>query len=159
MVKPFYQPRPEQVDPETETDNQDRDVERPEEMSDLPDLPRRNPDRGKQLPGRFRQNIADVTVYSGDRIEWKSKKHRNTLKTQEKQNKVKSLIPRRKEIDGLLEKGAFEFVNESEILKGMRIFGSQFVDEVKNSVTAKAFEKSRLVIQAYNDQGKAAILT
>ena len=72
-VKPFYQPKPEQddpdidpdADPNVKPDNQDQDVENPEESSDLPDPPRRNPDRGRQPPGRFRQNVADVTVYLG----------------------------------------------------------------------------------------------
>jgi len=66
---------------------------------------------------------------------------------------------RQKEINGLLEKGAFEFVNASEVPKGTRIFGSRFVNEVKNPGTDKAYEKSHLVIQAYNDWGKDLILT
>ena len=66
---------------------------------------------------------------------------------------------RQKEINGLLEKGAFEFVNASEIPKDSRVFGSRFVDEIKNPGTDKAYEKSRLVIQAYNDQKKDLVLT
>jgi hypothetical protein len=66
---------------------------------------------------------------------------------------------RRKEINGLLEKGVFETVNISDVPEGVRIFNSRFVDEVKNAGTDKAFEKSRLVVQAYNDQGKDLILT
>ena len=41
----------------------------------------------------------------------------------------------------------------------MRIFNSRFVDEIKNEGTAMAFEKSRLVVQAYNNHGKEEILT
>lgn len=41
----------------------------------------------------------------------------------------------------------------------MRIFNSRFIDEIKNEETATAFEKSRLVIQAYNDHDKEEILT
>ena len=33
------------------------------------------------------------------------------------------------------------------------------MDEIKNPGTDKAFEKSRLVVQAYNDQGKELVLT
>ena len=66
---------------------------------------------------------------------------------------------RRNEINGLLEKSAFEVVVISDILIGMRIFNSRFVDEIKNKGTATAFEKSRLVVQAYNDHGKEEILT
>ena len=45
------------------------------------------------------------------------------------------------------------------IPKGVRLFNSRFVDEVKHKGTDKAFEKSRLVVQAYNDQGKELVLT
>jgi hypothetical protein len=53
---------------------------------------------------------------------------------------------REKEINGLYEKEAFEFVNVSKIPKGTRIFGSHFVDKIKHPGTDKAYEKSRLVI-------------
>ena len=64
---------------------------------------------------------------------------------------------RQLEVLGLLEKGVFEVVYD--VLKGVRIFNSRFVDEVKNKGTEKAFMKSRLVIQAYNDEEKHIILT
>jgi len=44
----------------------------------------------------------------------------------------------------LLEKGVFKVAND--VLKGVRIFNSKFVDKVKNKGTKKAFTKSRLVI-------------
>jgi hypothetical protein len=66
---------------------------------------------------------------------------------------------RTKEINGLLEKGVFEIINISAVPKGVRIFGSRFVDELKNPGTEQAFEKSRLVVQAYNDQEKELVLT
>jgi len=66
---------------------------------------------------------------------------------------------RHKEINGLLEKGVFEIINMADIPKGTRIFNSRFVDEIKNKGTDKAFEKSRLVVQAYNDYGKDLVLT
>jgi hypothetical protein len=47
----------------------------------------------------------------------------------------------------------------NDVLKGVCIFNSRFVDEVKNKGTEKAFTKSRLVIQAYNDDEKRLILT
>ena len=59
----------------------------------------------------------------------------------------------------MLEKGVFEVVDTASIPKGTRIFNSRFVDEVKNAGTEKAFEKSRLVVQAYNDLEKEAVLT
>ena len=66
---------------------------------------------------------------------------------------------RRKEINGLLERGVFAIVNEADIPQDIRIFNSRFVDEIKNSGTNEAYEKSRLVVQAYDDQNKSMILT
>ena len=66
---------------------------------------------------------------------------------------------RRSEITGLLEKGVFEVVDAASIPPGTRIFNSRFVDQVKNEGTDRAFEKSRLVVQAYNDLDKRAVLT
>lgn len=57
---------------------------------------------------------------------------------------------RHKEMKGLIEKNVFKLVNEKEA-KGHRIYGSRFVDEVKHEGTPDAYEKSRLVVQAFND--------
>jgi hypothetical protein len=51
---------------------------------------------------------------------------------------------RQLEVLGLLGKGVFEVAND--VPKGVRIFNSKFVDEVKNKGTKKAFTKSRLVV-------------
>ena len=66
---------------------------------------------------------------------------------------------RQKEVAGLLEKNVFIVVNRKDIPDDARIFNSRFVDEVKNAGTDKAFEKSRLVVQAYNDVNKGLVLT
>jgi hypothetical protein len=66
---------------------------------------------------------------------------------------------RQSEVAGLLEKGVFEVVDPETIPKGVRLFNSRFVDEVKNQGTDQAFEKSRLVVQAYNDLEKDIVLT
>jgi hypothetical protein len=44
------------------------------------------------------------------------------------------------------------------VLDGVCIFNSRFVDEVKNKGTTKEFIKSRLVVQAYNDDEKRLVL-
>ncbi|KAI0991501.1 hypothetical protein K3495_g16686 [Podosphaera aphanis] len=63
-------------------------------------------------------------------------------------------------MDGLLAKGVYKLVcQDDEELRGQRIFGSRIVDEIKGKETAVPYEKSRLVIQAYNDYGKNEILT
>lgn len=57
---------------------------------------------------------------------------------------------RQKEIDGLFERGVFSISDKSKA-EGLRIYGSRFVDHVKNEGTPSAFEKSRLVVQGFND--------
>ena len=66
---------------------------------------------------------------------------------------------RQLEVTGLIEKGVFEVANEADVPQGTRIFNARFVDEVKNKGTDKAIEKSRLVVQAYHDEGKRLVLT
>ena len=56
-----------------------------------------------------------------------------------------------KEINELLEKGVFVAIIEKDVLQGICIFNSRFVDKIKYPSTNKAFEKSRLVVQAYNN--------
>jgi hypothetical protein len=65
-----------------------------------------------------------------------------------------------KEIKGLIARGVFKFVqyNPSQHT-GVRIFNSQLVNKVKGKATDMPFEKSRLVVQAYNNKGKEMILT
>lgn len=72
---------------------------------------------------------------------------------------VKYKDSRKKEIEGLTEKGVFEVVPILDVPPGTRIFRSRFVDEVKNEGTSTEFSKSRLVIQAYNDAEKTTVLT
>ena len=45
------------------------------------------------------------------------------------------------------------------MLKGVRHFNLQFINKIKNKGTNKAFKKSRLVIQAYNNLEKELVLT
>jgi hypothetical protein len=66
-------------------------------------------------------------------------------------------LSRQKEVDGLLKKGVFEIVKQAP--QGVRLFNSRFVDDIKDKDTPTAYEKSRLVVQAYNDYGKLDILT
>ena len=66
---------------------------------------------------------------------------------------------KQKEISELLKKKIFKLVNHAEIPSNARIFNARFVDEIKNADTEKAFEKSRLVMQTYNDQIKNLVLT
>ena len=63
------------------------------------------------------------------------------------------------EVNDLIGRGVFVFeLFEEEKYGGIRIFKSRMVHEVKGKETIP-YEKSRLVIQGYNDQGKEDILT
>ncbi|EED20782.1 conserved hypothetical protein [Talaromyces stipitatus ATCC 10500] len=63
------------------------------------------------------------------------------------------------EIDGLIASGTFKIMHHDDLdLRGVRIFNSRLVNEIKGK-NEKPYEKSRLVIQGYNDAGKTGILT
>ncbi len=66
---------------------------------------------------------------------------------------------RQQKIADLLEKGVFLPVNRAEMLSDVRIFSCRFVNEIKHSDTNKAFEKSRLIVQAFRNQNKTLVLT
>ena len=66
---------------------------------------------------------------------------------------------RLKKIMKLLEKKMFEIVHHKNVFTNVRIFNFQFVDEIKHSDIDKTFEKSRLIIQTYNDMKKNLVLT
>ena len=66
---------------------------------------------------------------------------------------------RQKEVTGLLEKGVFKAVTFEDVPRNTRIFNSRFVDKIKNPGTEKIYEKSWLIVQAYNDPEKDLILT
>ena len=53
---------------------------------------------------------------------------------------------RRKEINGLLEKGVFVVIMERDVPQGVCIFNLYFVDEIKYPSTDKAFKKLKLII-------------
>ena len=66
---------------------------------------------------------------------------------------------RKKKMIELIEKRIFIFVNKKKMSENMRIFNSRFVNEVKNVDTDSTFEKSRLIVQTYNDSTKHLVLT
>ncbi|EGY23394.1 uncharacterized protein VDAG_04832 [Verticillium dahliae VdLs.17] len=66
----------------------------------------------------------------------------------------------KEEIDSLIGRGVFEFTQfDPARHAGVRIFKSRIVNEVKGKATGTPYEKSRLVIQGYADDGKEVILT
>jgi hypothetical protein len=119
----------------------------PDQAEESPQTEEAWPQRTKRLPARFRQSPTDVTIFIQD----------------DTADLTSPLPPfmtsRRKELNGLLESGVFEVVNITDIPQGIRIFNSRFVNEIKNPGTTSAFEKSRLVVQAYKDTEKDIVLT
>lgn len=63
-----------------------------------------------------------------------------------------------KKINSLLKKMLFKVDSILKVPKIIRIFNSHVIDKIKNIRTLNAFEKSRLVVQVYNDYSKMAIL-
>jgi hypothetical protein len=139
VVKPFSDDQDDQPKESHSQSGQETDADDPPQKSaDGEQVPRRNPTRPRRLPNRYAS--ADVAVYIS--------------------NVYKSFTEsRRQELNGLLERGVFEIVDEKTLPEESRVFRSRFVDTVKNEGTAKAYEKSRLVVQAYDDADKQEVLT
>ncbi|KAL3702992.1 hypothetical protein TMatcc_010179 [Talaromyces marneffei ATCC 18224] len=116
-------------------------------------LPR--PQRDRRLPARYREDHTQHT-FLGQFTQEHEDESRHQF--------AAAVLARfegsqRKEVNGLLERGVFEYVQEKDIPPGTRIFTARFVNDIKNPGTDKAFEKSRLVVQAYNDGDKEYVLT
>jgi hypothetical protein len=69
------------------------------------------------------------------------------------------IASRQQKIVELLEKDVFLSINRIDVLSDVRIFSFRFVNEIKHSNTDKAFEKFRLVVQAFKNQNKILVLT
>lgn len=76
-------------------------------------------------------------------------KNTNQDKKNEKHGQFKA--SRNIEFNKLLERQVFSFVDESEAC-GHRIYDSRFVDQIKNEGKPTAYEKSRMVVMAFNDR-------
>ena len=136
-VKPFYVPD-EQVkadaEPEPEPERNGQGVEDEDTIivdTSVPVVPTK---RGR---GRPRRN-ADIAVFLQDDFQYEDS--RNT------------------EIAGLLDKGVFQVARKAKVPQGVRIFNSRFVDEIKHKGTENELKKSRLVVQAYNNESKYIVL-
>ncbi|KAI0994222.1 hypothetical protein K3495_g13960, partial [Podosphaera aphanis] len=69
-----------------------------------------------------------------------------------------NFISAREEIDDLITQRVFDVIQEATVSPGERIFNARMVDAVKYN-DSTPYEKSRLVIQAFNDFGKSKVLT
>ena len=135
--------------PQPEIDPVDATVESPQEPQHEPQPQPVKRGRGRPRKYPIQTNAANISIYLQDEDKIDDQPtHPNQF-----------TASRQKEIKGLLEKGVFELVNPKDVPQGNRVFNSRFVDEIKNLGTDKAFEKSRLVVQAYDDPEKDLVLT
>ena len=113
--------------------------------------PKRDRDRSKKLSLRYRDFETNISIFFQN----------NSQNDFLMQNPAPSpfVKSRKKEINELFEKNCFEIVSTFDVFHEIKIFNSRFVDEIKNINTIDAYEKSRLVMQTYNDDGKAEVLT
>jgi hypothetical protein len=68
------------------------------------------------------------------------------------------IASRQQKMTELLEKKVFLSIRKTDVLSDVRIFSSRFVNEIKHFDTNKAFEKFRLVVQAFKNQNKTLVL-
>jgi hypothetical protein len=150
VVKPFLIESINDVEPtnEVQSISEVEDIQ----SSDTRSLATTRPTRARRLSLRY-QNFADIIVFLQD-----DDPHSNQF---ENLSTPASTFAesRRKEINGLLEKRVFELIIIDAVLRNVRIFNFRFVDEIKHSGTSDVYEKSRLVVQAYNDHDKTLVLT
>ena len=134
VVKPYLRSKLLESDPEIDPKPQESETDGTAQppVEPPPQLPQ--PKRGRGRPRKYPllTAIADITIYLQD-------------------GATQFSASRQKELTGLLEKGVFEITKLANVPQGVRLFNSRFVDEIKNPGTDKAFEKSRLVVQAYNN--------
>jgi hypothetical protein len=69
-------------------------------------------------------------------------------------------VSQKQEINNLIARGIFQFEQYNPTkYQGIRIFNSRIINKIKNKATNIPYKKSRLVIQAYNNNRKEVILT
>ena len=67
-------------------------------------------------------------------------------------------IFRQKKLSKLLKKNVFKIINFDDVSKHVRVFNLRFVNKIKHLNTNKIFEKSKLIVQTYNDFNKNLML-
>lgn len=156
VVKPYLRLGTDNTEPDTGANGSAEPTPQPEVRPEQAAQPQ------KRRPGRPRKyallmGAADVTVHLQSDLQ--DDNHFIGQFTAEEHFTGQFAASRQKELTGLLEKGVFETVTLTDVPEGKRLLNSRFVDEIKHVGTSKAFEKSRLVIQAYNDHEKEVVLT
>ena len=104
--------------------------------------------RPRKLLMKYRNDEADISIFFQD-----------DFQNDQLLQPAPFVESRRKEINDFFEKNCFEIVPTANLPREIRIFNSRFVDEIKNIDIADAYEKFRLMMQAYNDEKKIEMLT
>ena len=118
------------------------------EKAPLPNLfSARSRGRSRKLPLRYKNDETNISIF-----------FQNDSQNDQLLQSAPFVKSRRKEINDFFEKNCFEVVSTANLLCEIRIFNSRFVDEIKNINIANAYEKSRLMMQAYNDEKKIEML-
>lgn len=174
VVKPYYTEENQETSETPLAQDHSNQIETPQET----DTNQRYPTRTRALPRRFQllaeqeifQYDLDAIMFESESLDmaWVTNKEKADLELAlELRKEGKITAPgasfehsQRLEIEGLISRGVFEFVKfNAKEHSGVRVFKSRLINEVKCKATSAPFEKSRLVIQAYNDEGKEIILT
>ena len=120
---------------------------------------RNHPQRTRRLPVRFQNNETYKNSTHSPEANHYPSLSTTTIFLEHAQPQHPFESSRQKELDGLLLRGVFEYVNIDTVPPNTRIFNNRFIDTIKLPGTPHAFEKSRLVVQGYNDLDKDKILT
>jgi hypothetical protein len=161
VIKSFLIEPINDAEPTEDVQSTSEDVQSPDHQDNLLESPEitssfaiTRSTRAKRLSLRY-QNVVDIIVFLQD-----EDPHSNHFEDA----LISTLTPtftksRRKERNDLLKRRVFELIIIENVPRDVRIFNFRFVDEIKHSSTSDAYEKFRLVIQAYNDQDKTLIFT
>ena len=103
--------------------------------------------RPRKLPMKYKNGEANISIF-----------FQNDFQNDQLLQPSSFVKSRRKKINDFFEKNYFEVVSTANLFRGIKIFNSRFVDEIKNIDTANAYEKSRLMMQIYNDEKKIEML-
>jgi hypothetical protein len=99
-------------------------------------------------------SLIDLETIKRDRD--RSRKHSVQINLISSNDASQFTASRQKKIFDLLKREVFRIIDLGDISIKARVFNSRFVNEVKHSGTDKAFEKSRLIVQTYNNKSTVA---
>ena len=169
VVKPYYIKEeildvPEQEDQVNRSDNEKEPNEQAEPVDPEP-IVRRG--RGRPKGSRNKDVSKEIATRRSTRHHFADKDNSNqaflTIEEIDTQMTLMAFMTSKEQANMALalklRKEVFNFIQWDPVKHaGVRIFNSRIVHEVKGKATDTPYKKSRLVIQAYNNNGKEIIL-